>query len=141
MAKVVSKRALGGFVLCVLLGALGALVFLRREAPETAAAIRAAWARRSLPAPNVLLVTLDTTRADHVGVYGYAAARTPQLDALARRGALFEQAATTSPLTQPAHASILTGTYPTWHGVRVNGSTALAQHRFDLFHNPIASYI
>jgi arylsulfatase A-like enzyme/Flp pilus assembly protein TadD len=129
VVKIVSKRALGGIALFALLGAIGALVFVSREEPETAAAIRGAWARRSVPAPNVLLVTLDTTRADRIGAYGYAAARTPQLDALARRGVLFEQAATTSPLTQPAHASILTGTYPTWHGVRVNGSTALAQQQ------------
>jgi arylsulfatase A-like enzyme/tetratricopeptide (TPR) repeat protein len=132
VVKIVSRRALGGFALLALLGALGALVRLSREEPQTAAAIRAAWARRAVPAPNVLLVTLDTTRADRIGAYGYAAARTPQLDALARRGALFEQAATTSPLTQPAHASILTGTYPTWHGVRVNGSTALAQQQLTL---------
>jgi len=46
------------------------------------------------------------------------------LDGLARRGVLFEQAATASPLTLPAHCTILTGMYPTYHGVRVNGNTA-----------------
>jgi arylsulfatase A-like enzyme/tetratricopeptide (TPR) repeat protein len=82
--------------------------------------------------PNVVLVTLDTTRADHIGAYGYRAATTPHLDALASRGALFENAATTAPLTLPAHASILTGMYPTHHGVRVNGYGALARAQVTL---------
>lgn len=77
--------------------------------------------------PNVLLITLDTTRADRLGCYGYDRAKTPNLDALARGGVLFTQAASTSPLTQPAHSSIMTGTLPTYHGVRVNGNAALSQ--------------
>jgi arylsulfatase A-like enzyme len=70
---------------------------------------------------------LDTTRADHLGVYGYADAETPNTDALARRGVLFTQAMSVAPLTLPAHTSIMTGTYPTYHGVRVNGNTAVGQ--------------
>jgi arylsulfatase A-like enzyme/tetratricopeptide (TPR) repeat protein len=54
-------------------------------------------------------------------------ARTPNLDALAREGVLFAQAASTAPLTQPAHSSMMTGMYPTYHGVRINGNTALSQ--------------
>jgi arylsulfatase A-like enzyme/tetratricopeptide (TPR) repeat protein len=95
-------------------------------------AVRDTWASRGVEKPNIVLVTLDTTRADHLGSYGYPGARTPNLDSLARRGALFEQAATTSPLTQPAHSSILTGMYPTYHGVRVNGSTALGASQVTL---------
>jgi arylsulfatase A-like enzyme/tetratricopeptide (TPR) repeat protein len=83
------------------------------------------WAARGTAKPNVILVTLDTTRADHLGCYGSREVRTPVLDGLARRGVLFEQAATAAPLTLPAHATILTGMYPTYHGVRVNGNTAL----------------
>jgi choline-sulfatase len=83
------------------------------------------WAEKGTAKPNVILVTLDTTRADHLGCYGSAEVRTPVLDGLARRGVLFEQAATASPLTLPAHCTILTGMYPTYHGVRVNGNTAL----------------
>lgn len=83
------------------------------------------WAGKGTPKPNVVLVTLDTTRADHLGCYGSTEVRTPVLDGLARRGVLFEQAATASPLTLPAHSTILTGMYPTYHGVRVNGNTAL----------------
>ncbi|HUP47044.1 MAG TPA: sulfatase-like hydrolase/transferase [Thermoanaerobaculia bacterium] len=74
---------------------------------------------------NVILITLDTTRADHIGAYGYAAARTPRLDALAKEGAMFEQCVTPSGYTLPAHASIMTGMYPPAHGVRLNGDAAL----------------
>src|SRR5262245_40794779 len=71
--------------------------------------------------PDVLLVTIDTLRADHLGCYGYAPARTPNLDALARRGARFAVAVAHAPLTAPSHASILTGVTPLGHGVRDNG--------------------
>ncbi|RPJ01903.1 MAG: hypothetical protein EHM31_04555 [Candidatus Aminicenantes bacterium] len=84
------------------------------------------WAKKGVEKPNVILVTLDTTRADHLGAYGSTTARTPNLDALARRGVVFEQAASASPLTLPAHSTIMTGMYPTFHGVRVNGNTALS---------------
>ena len=90
----------------------------------TAVAWRYGWLgvgiRRS--SPSVLLVSIDTLRADRLGSYGYAAASTPVLDALAARGLRFEQAATVTPLTLPAHTSLLTGTFPAFHGVRDNGS-------------------
>ena len=70
--------------------------------------------------PNVVLITMDTVRADHVGCYGFQDAHTPNLDALAREGILFQTAVTSVPLTFPSHCSILTGTYPTLHGVRDN---------------------
>jgi choline-sulfatase len=81
---------------------------------------------RSVRHPNVLLITLDTTRADHLGAYGYAEAQTPNIDRLAREGLLFERAATTAPITLPAHVSLLTGLYPFAHGVRNNGNFRLA---------------
>lgn len=71
--------------------------------------------------PNVLLVTLDTTRADRLGAYGYTAARTPALDRLAAEGVLFERAVSAAPTTLPAHASLMTGRNPMAHGVRNNG--------------------
>jgi len=71
---------------------------------------------------NVLLITLDTTRADHLGVYGYTKGRTPVMDALAAEGIRFAHAQCPVPLTLPAHASIMTGAYPTFHGLRNNGS-------------------
>ena len=77
--------------------------------------------------PNILLITLDTTRADHIGAYGSARAKTPNLDRLAASGVLFERAIAAAPLTLPAHASLLTGRYPFRHGVRNNGSFTLAE--------------
>ena len=76
--------------------------------------------------PNVLLVTLDTTRADRIGCYGYEAARTPALDALAAEGVLFERARANVPLTLPSHATILTGVHPGGHGLHVNFQGALS---------------
>jgi choline-sulfatase len=75
---------------------------------------------------NVLLVTLDTTRADRLGAYGYARARTPRLDRLAAEGVRFDRVTSPAPITLPAHASILTGLYPFHHGVRNNGNFYLA---------------
>ena len=71
---------------------------------------------------NILLVTLDTTRADHLGCYGDARAVTPNLDALASRGIRFANAYAQVPLTLPSHCSIMTGTYPLVHQVHNNGS-------------------
>lgn len=68
--------------------------------------------------PNVVLITVDTLRADRLGCYGYRAAATPNIDRLAADGVLFLQAIAQSPTTIPSHASILTGTYPLWHGAR-----------------------
>jgi arylsulfatase A-like enzyme/Flp pilus assembly protein TadD len=74
---------------------------------------------------NVLLITLDTTRADRLGCYGYAEARTPHLDDLARGGVLFADAYCPVPMTLPSHASIFTGLYPFHHGVHNNGTYVL----------------
>jgi choline-sulfatase len=75
---------------------------------------------------NLLLVTLDTTRADRLGCYGYAGARTRYLDRLAAEGVRFAQAISPAPITLPAHASIFTGLYPIAHGVRNNGNFTLS---------------
>jgi len=75
------------------------------------------------PVPqNVLLITLDTTRADHLGAYGMGAGVTPCLDQLAGEGVVFEQALSPVPITLPSHSSILTGMYPPFHGVHDNGT-------------------
>ncbi len=71
------------------------------------------------PQRNVLLITLDTTRADRLGCYGHARARTPSLDRLAAEGVRFDEAITTNGLTPMAHASILTGVNPYRHDLRV----------------------
>jgi arylsulfatase A-like enzyme/tetratricopeptide (TPR) repeat protein len=70
---------------------------------------------------NVILVTADTLRADHLPVYGYDKVQTPNLDRMAASGVVFEQASTVVPLTLPAHSSMFTGTFPMHHGVRDNG--------------------
>lgn len=78
--------------------------------------------------PDLLLITVDTLRADHVGCYGYAQAQTPTLDALCRDGVHFTQAFTASPITNSSHASILTGLYPSRHGVTDFGVPLAAGH-------------
>lgn len=78
------------------------------------------WGRRG-PTPSVLLVTIDTLRADRVGAYGSTAGATPRLDALASAGTLFETALSPVPLTLPAHATLLSGLEPPRHGARDNG--------------------
>src|SRR5688500_15973977 len=75
--------------------------------------------------PNLLLITIDTLRADRLGSYGYATARTPVLDALARDGARFADATSHAPLTHPSHAAILTGRYPGAFNIRLNGMDPL----------------
>jgi arylsulfatase A-like enzyme len=71
--------------------------------------------------PSLVVVSLDTLRRDHVGAYGDARGLTPHLDALARRGLVFENAFTTMPTTGPAHASLFTGLFPSEHGSLANG--------------------
>jgi arylsulfatase A-like enzyme/cytochrome c-type biogenesis protein CcmH/NrfG len=76
--------------------------------------------QRSAPAakpPNIILITLDTTRADRMGFLGSQRRLTPNLDALAKESAVFTRAYANVPLTPPSHASILTGTYPQFHRV------------------------
>lgn len=70
---------------------------------------------------NVVIVTLDTTRADSIGCYGKAEASTPNIDALAADGVRFENAFATVPITLPSHTTLMTGLYPLAHGVRDNG--------------------
>ncbi len=81
------------------------------------------WGGRSFaPKPlNIVLVTADTLRADKLGCYGNETVETPNLDRLAASGVLFENASTSTPVTLPAHATLFTGTYPIFHGVRDNG--------------------
>src|SRR5437867_7461477 len=74
---------------------------------------------------NIILITIDTLRADYLVCYGERHVETPTLDALAASGTLFERAYCQVPMTPPSHASILTGTYPPTHGVRDFTSTGL----------------
>ncbi len=84
-------------------------------------AFQPAWAQNVVnPQWNILLISIDTLRADHLGAYGYHSV-TPNLDRLAKEGVVFEQVFTSVPLTLPAHASLLTSTYPPVNGIRDNG--------------------
>ncbi|MHC4218861.1 MAG: sulfatase family protein [Planctomycetota bacterium] len=102
------KRLVSAIVLIVVLPAL--VVGLHR-----CAGLGAGTAARH----NVVLITLDTTRADHLGCYGYAEPTSPSLDRFAEGGALFSNAYCTASVTPVSHASILTGQYPYTHGLRV----------------------
>jgi choline-sulfatase len=93
-----------------------------------AAACRSAPADR-YPAASVVLVSIDTLRADRLALYGYAKGATPHLDALGREGVVFEDAYSHCPLTLPAHSSLLTGLLPPHHGVRDNEGFSLAEDK------------
>ncbi len=97
---------------------LGTLVSCGGDAKPSPAAVETAK-------PNVILISVDTLRADHLSAYGYTRNQTPDFDGLAAQGVLFEQAVTPVPLTLPAHTSLLTGTLPIFHGIRDNSGFVL----------------
>lgn len=88
-------------------------------APPPGASTPAGSARRT---PNVVIITVDTLRADRVGAYGSESAATPSIDRLAARGVRFERAYAPFPKTNPSLCSLMTGRYPSAHGVRRNGA-------------------
>ncbi|MEN8160010.1 MAG: sulfatase [Myxococcota bacterium] len=100
-------------------------------------------AGRSEPPSNLILISLDTLRADHLGCYGRDRNTSPAIDALAAAGVRFADASATSPWTLPSHASMLTGLYPSSHGVRqrshrlpeerVTLAESLAEHGYQTF--------
>ena len=74
---------------------------------------------------NVVFITMDTTRKDRLGTYGYGEGKSDSIDRFASQGYRFENAYSSIPLTTPAHASMLTGLYPPHHGIRNNGDAIL----------------
>ena len=115
----VCRRGIVGCAGRVLLAAF-ALAGCAREAPRAAPRDGA---------PSVLLVSIDTLRADRVGAYGAGFGATPTIDALAAAGLRAEKALSPVPITLPAHATLMTGLYPPRHGVRHNGIFRLgAEH-------------
>ena len=111
-----SPLANSRFALCIV--GLAALACGSPQPPDAGSSAAAAPV-----ADHVVLVTIDTLRADHVGAYGGSVA-TPHLDRLAREGALFEQAVAHVPLTRPSHVALMSGLLPTRTGVRDNVSPA-----------------
>lgn len=108
----------------VRIAALAAAVFVALVGCERSATDSAG--RSGAAEYNLLLITLDTTRADRIGCYGHKQGITPSLDALAASGVRFANAFAQVPITLPSHATILTGVYPPEHGVRENGQRSLA---------------
>ncbi len=115
-------RTAAGLGIALLLGALLVPVVRARRAADTGQAPIALPAAR-LDAPDVVLVVLDTVRADHVGVYGYSRDTSPHLDALASEGALYLDATAPATWSLPSHASLFTGRFPSGH-------QAHQEHRF-----------
>ena len=123
-----------GLLALLALTALALVIWYSRRPPRSEAEARAAVARLR-PDPsglNLVFVTLDTTRADRLGCYGFKGFETPNIDGLARDGVVFEHATATVPLTFPSHSSIFTGLVPPHHGVRDNGGFFLDDARVTL---------
>ncbi len=78
-------------------------------------------------APDILFITLDTFRADHLGAYGHPAIRTPNMDRLFRLGTLYSDIHSQTPITGPSHSAIFTGRYPLTTGVRNNAQPLVAR--------------
>jgi len=93
-----------------------AIINLAVSLATFAASLAAAQTPAKEP-PNVLFVTIDTLRADHVGCYGYKQVKTPNIDSLATDGSRFERAYAVVPVTLPSHSSMMTGTYPMLSGM------------------------
>src|SRR3970282_551131 len=90
------------------------------------------WAsspKRRVQGPNILLITIDTLRADHLSCYGYSRLTSPHLDRLAKEGVRFQNAYSPIPLTGPAHISLMTSVYPQQHGATINGMSVSARPR------------
>jgi len=109
MPPAVRRRALAAALMMLMLGAAAALVAAGR------------WPAPRPAVKNVVVLCIDTLRADHMSAYGYRRATTPRLAALARRGVLFEHASAAAPWTVPSVASLLTSLYPGEHGAGVAG--------------------
>ncbi len=97
--------------------ALGAIVSCRRSGVPVAGGLRPL---------NVVVITIDTLRPDHLHCYGYTKIETPTLDRIAQSGVMFENAVAQTPLTPPSHASIFTGLNPPSHKVRNTGGFILS---------------
>ncbi len=115
------KRLVLSSGLIIILFTVALMIFLTRQTRPGFSVLRG---ERDF---NVILITLDTTRADRLGCYGFSRVETPVIDGWAGRGVKFENCIAPTPLTLPSHSSILTGTLPLFHGVRDNGGFILPE--------------
>lgn len=120
-----AATALAPAVLTLTVLALGGLVACSDPAPKDDPTETTAPAESASVRPNLLLITVDTLRADRLGIYGHTGAETPAMDGLGKQGAVAAQALSHVPMTLPSHASLLTGRLPFRHGVRNNGTYKL----------------
>lgn len=96
---------------------------------------------RSREQHDIVLVTIDTLRADHLGCYGYHRNTSPTIDALAREGVMFERAISTIATTLPSHLSLMTGIYPHQHGYLANKDAAEGMFVPSLGRRPVAEFL
>lgn len=116
------KTVMGLSVILIILGILGSIGYINSRSifKEPVGELK--------DRPNVILITMDTTRADHLSCYGYERKTSPNLDNFSREGVLFKNAYSASPWTLPSHASIFTGMYPTRHGAHYNADSIQIAH-------------
>jgi arylsulfatase A-like enzyme/Flp pilus assembly protein TadD len=114
----------------VIIVAIGAALYFRKRPAEVTPT------NSIVQKPNVLLITIDTLRPDHLGAYGYTKIQTPVLDRIAQNGILFRDAVCQTPLTLVSHSSIFTGLNPNVHGVRDNAYFTLSAN-----HKTLAEYL
>jgi arylsulfatase A-like enzyme/Tfp pilus assembly protein PilF len=125
-------------IFLVLVGVLFYFFFLKASPDKKIASDKTLESFRSMLSPvkleelNIILFTIDTLRADHLECYGYNSIKTPHINRLADEGILFEHNIVQAPLTLPSHSSILTGTYPLYHGIRDNGGFYLDESHVTL---------
>lgn len=126
-------------IFLVLVGLLIYLFFLKASpdkkiatSDKTLKSFRSMLSPVKLEELNIILFTIDTLRADHLECYGYDKVKTPHINRLADEGILFEHNIVQTPLTLPSHSSILTGTYPLYHGIRDNGGFYLDESHVTL---------
>ena len=115
----IKKKVIPLVGVCILLAAALAVSFLLLRPRQSFSSLKG---KKDY---NFILITLDTTRADRLGCYGYPRIETPTIDMFAARGVKFEHCIAQTPLTLPSHSSLLTGTLPFFHGVRDNGGFIL----------------
>jgi arylsulfatase A-like enzyme len=110
-------RGIRGFVRLVIAAVAFTAAALAADAPKSQPATSGSKASQPAAYPNIILITLDTTRADRMGFLGSQRGLTTNLDALAKQSVVFTRAYSQAPVTPPSHATILTGTYPQFHQV------------------------